>query len=550
MSASESFLSIDEIPSLGDLLRHRAQVKPDHPFVTVSDHSYSFAELDKKVDAVAAGLHALGVRRGDRVAWLSTNRPEVVELFFALARLGAIQVPLNAFLKGTFLSYQLRQSQASMLITDRPGADALVSVLEDVPELRHCVSMDAPSEAASEALGERVVRWADVDRTGDRPPRVELAPIDTASIMFTSGTTGSAKGCVLSHGYYKRAALTFGRGLGLDEDDTIYTSLPIFHMAAQASTLLSALVFGISSVIDPIFSARTFMARAAEVGATAWVGIGAMGGALLATSPGPADRAHSLEKMVIIPGSPQVQEAFEERFAIDVWSEMYGQTECTTISCTPRLSEDRDRAGCGAATDDLDLALLDDDDRPVPDGEVGEIAIRPKGPFAMFDGYWNMPEETLTAFRNLWYHTGDCARKLPSGQIAFVDRKKDAMRRRGENISSMEVEAAIVRHPKIADVAVHAVPSPLSEDDVKACIVLVEGETITPEELFGFFRDQLPFYAVPRYVDFLDELPRNAMGRVMKFQLRERPTDNSGWDFESLGLLIEASERRTTPART
>ena len=198
--------------------------------------------------------------------------------------------------------------------------------------------------------------------------------------------------------------------------------------------------------------------------------------------------------------------------------------------------------------EDLEVVLLNDDGSSVPNGEVGEIAIRPNGPYAMFSGYWKMPEATLAAFQGLWYHTGDYGRRLASGQIAFVDRKKDALRRRGENISSAELEAAITLHPKIADAAVHAVKSPMTEDDVKACVVLVEGATTTPEELFQFFRDQLPYFAMPRYVELLDELPRTAVGRVLKYVLREKPIDDNVWDFEKLGLRVNPSERRGASA--
>lgn len=161
----------------------------------------------------------------------------------------------------------------------------------------------------------------------------------------------------------------------------------------------------------------------------------------------------------------------------------------------------------------------------------------------MFDGYWNQPEATLDACRHLWYHTGDYGRFLPSGQLEFIDRKKDVLRRRGENISSVQLETAIRAHPKVVDVAVHAVASPLTEDDVKACIVLTEGVTITPEELFAFFCDQVPSYAIPRYVEFLDELPRTAVGRIMKYKLRERPLGERVWDFERLGLRPNRSDK-------
>jgi crotonobetaine/carnitine-CoA ligase len=520
--------------SLGELLRVRAVDLPDRPYVTVSGRGYTFAELDARSDAIAAGLHAHGVRAGDRVALLTPNRPEVVELFFALAKLGAMQVPLNAALKGEFLRYQLSQSQASVIVVDAEGARVLAPVLDGLADLRLCVLLDGEQDAA--VLGDiQRIDYEEFTRTGAKPPLVTVNPSDTMTIMYTSGTTGFPKGCLLSHGYYQRAALAVGRGVEVTEHDVLFTTLPMFHAAAMFSSLIGGLVYAIPAVIDPAFSARNFMTRAAEANATVAFAVGAMGNALLATPPSPADRAHRLRTMVIAPLPPQSQDAFRERFGIEPHAQMYGQTECMPITCTS-LSNARDPAGCGAPMSDLELALLDDDDRPVAHGQVGEIAIRPKGRFGMFDGYWNQPEATLQAFRNLWYHTADYGRFLPSGQLEFIDRRKDALRRRGENISSMQVEAAIRAHPKVVDVAVHGVASALTEDDVKACVVLTEGAAITPEELFAFFCEQVPSYAIPRYVEFLDDFPRTAVGRVMKYKLRARPLDESVWDFERLGL--------------
>lgn len=535
-------VDFDRIPSLGELLRDRARRGPDRPYLTVEGRTYTFGELDERSDALASGLSALGVKAGDRVAWLSLNRGEVVELFFAIAKIGAIEVPLNAFLKGTFLSYQIQHSQASVVVADGPGMESIAAVLDDLPDVRTFVRLAPPSEPSAGIPEDRVVDFGAVVQPGQRPVTAVL-PTDTLAIMYTSGTTGVSKGCVLNHGYFVRDALAFGKGLGLSSDDTIYTTLPLFHMAALVSTLLSALVWEIPAVIDATFSASGYFSRACETEATVGVAVGAMVNALLAAPASERDRDHQVRAMVVIPLAAQLQLAFEERFGLSVWSEIYGQTECIPVTCSPRLGE-RDREGAGRPMDDLEVALVDDQERPVPDGEIGEIVVRPRTPFAMFSGYWNLPEDTLTAFRGLWYHTGDLGRLLPSGQIAFVDRKKDAMRRRGENISSMEVEAVIVRHEKIADVAVHAVPSPLGEDDVKACVILQPGQSVTPEELFEFLCAQLPFYMIPRYVEVFDELPRTSVGKVRKHVLRGRPIDDRVWDFEALGLTLAADKRR------
>jgi crotonobetaine/carnitine-CoA ligase len=277
-----------------------------------------------------------------------------------------------------------------------------------------------------------------------------------------------------------------------------------------------------------------------------------MGAALLAAEPGANDRDHGLRTMMVAPMSPTAQDAFRERFGIEPWTEVFGQTECIPVTITPLSSNARDAAGCGLAAPDLEIELLDleielldESEHPVQDGSTGEICLRPRhGRFAMFDGYWQDAAATLGALRGLWYHTGDYGRRLPSGALAFVDRKKDSLRRRGENVSSIELEAAINAHPDIVESAVHAVPSELAEDDIKACVVLRDGAEVDAERLFAYLKEHLPYYAVPRYVEVIEALPRNAVGRVMKHVLREREFTDATWDFEALGLVVARAERR------
>jgi crotonobetaine/carnitine-CoA ligase len=542
-------INIDQNGTLGGLLRDRARRRPEQMFLTVEGRSYTFTQMDVRSDELAQGLRALGVKAGDRVAWLSTNRGEVVELFFAVAKLGAVQVPLNAFLKGALLSYQINHSQASVVVADGPGMECIDAVAQDLPEVQRFVRLDADAPAPTNIPDRRLVDFSSVTGSPSDNVEMEVLPTDIFAIMYTSGTTGASKGCVLNHGYHIRDALAFGQGIGLSPDDTLYATLPLFHMAAIVSTLVSALVWEIHAVIDAQFSAGSFFSRAREVDATISIAVAAMANALLTTPASDRDRDHKLRAMTIVPLTPEAQLAFEERFGIAAWSEMYGQTECIPISISSRLG-DRDRAGAGAPMDDLEVALFGEDDQPVADGEVGEIVLRPKSKFAMFQGYWNMPEETLEAFRGLWYHTGDLARRRSSGQITFVDRKKDAMRRRGENISSMEVEAVIARHEAVADVAVHAVPSPMGEDDVKACLVLKPNATVTPEGLFDFFTEEMPFYMVPRYVELIGELPRTAVGRVQKYVLRQHSLGEGVWDFEALGFKVTSDRRRGAGSRS
>jgi carnitine-CoA ligase len=520
--------------NIGQLLQHRAVEFADRPFCYVGGTGYTFAEMDQRTQALAAGLASHGIRKGDRVALLMPNRIEFVEAYFALAKLGAIQVPLNAFLKGDFLRHQLADSRSSVLITDAPGCAAVQPLRGELPDLRLIASLDPGNDAFP------FERLFVVDGV---PPDVEVTADDPMSILYTSGTTGYPKGCVLPHGFYVRVGETATYALGLTESDSLFTALPMFHLSGGVFMIVPALLNGIPAHFETAFSARAFLANANLAGATVALGVGAMCHALLATPPGPGDTQHTIRTMMVAPLAATDQKRFHDRFGIDPWTEVYGQTECMPVTLNP-VSSDRDRTGCGFAAPDLDVELLDENLQAVADGEVGEICLRPKCRYAMFDGYWDNPAATVKSFAGLWYHTGDSARRLPSGQFAFVDRKADVLRRKGENVSSLELEASIKSLPKVADAAVIAVPSETTEDDIKACVVLHPGEEITPDELFEQFHATLPYFAVPRYVEILDRLPVNAMNRVVKHQLKDRPNDATVWDFDRLGLTIAARQRR------
>jgi crotonobetaine/carnitine-CoA ligase len=345
---------------------------------------------------------------------------------------------------------------------------------------------------------------------------------------------------MLSHGWHIHSAAISRDMLGYRTGDVPFTPLPLFHGWARG-IVMGAVTNGLEAVIDPEFSATNAMARIREVGATVFTGVGMMGAAMLAQPESPDDRTHNLRCAFMIPFSPEQEQAFRERFGVPVLSQMYGQTECGAITYSP-IDGPRQPGTVGKPSPGFDVQIVDDDDRPVEPGLTGEIVVRPKQPDSMYTGYWRKHEETVAAWRNLWHHTGDFGRAGADGNLTFVDRKSDALRRRGENVSSVELETAIVAHPKIAEAAVHAVASELTEDDIKAC--LVAAEPVTPEELFAFFRDALPYFAIPRYVEIMETLPRTPTMRVQKHVLRERGITPETWDLEALGLVVERTARR------
>jgi crotonobetaine/carnitine-CoA ligase len=512
--------------TVDEVFRERLAAAPDAPFVKCGADWVTFAQLDDRTDRLAAGLAALGVGRGSMVATILPNRIETVEILLAVAKLGAVQVPLNYWLKGEFLRYQLGDCGASVLIADGPGY-AAASELLSTTAIVHRIVVDEPvpgTTAYADLFGER----------GSFPPGA--AACDLVSIMYTSGTTAEAKGCMLSTGYY----VSVGRAYGLREwcvpGDVMFTGFPMFHTSGQMVAFMTALVNGASISIAPQFHASTFLTDAAADGATMLVGVGVMGNLLLAQPPSASDGAHPFRLAVWVPMGEAEQRQFEERFGTPVMSEGYGQTECVPITNSlPRGR--RERGTSGLVSPLLEVAIVDDDDNQVPLGEPGEIVVRPRVPNAMYSGYWGKPEITQAAWRNLWHHTGDFGRMDADGFVTFVDRKKDVLRRRGENVSALALEVVIRTHPAVADVAVSPVPGTFGDDDIKASLVLADGATLEPAEFFEFLRDRVAYFAMPRYVDIRAALPVNALSRVMKHVLRDEGVTESMWDLERLGLV-------------
>ena len=529
----------ERIEVMGELLRSAARSYPERRFVRLGDHGATYGEIDEQSDRLSGALQTLGVSKGDRVAIILPNCMEYIVAIYALAKLGAIQVPINTYLRGEFLRHQVGETESSVVLADDLGLRQLAPIMGALPHLKVAVgigdctaSMPVPIESYSALMASGAV--------GSFP---NIHADDLCSVLYTSGTTGASKGCMISHGYYTWIPEGVRRAGWSGHGDTIFGANPLFHMSGQNFLVANALTCGGEAVVEPVFHASTFMRRARETGATVVNAMGAMVSMILAQPPSPDDRDHKIRQATCVPTTPETWEEFYNRFGIRINSEIYGQTEFWPVTIRPAGSG-LTPGGAGQLMSHVELKIVDDDDRETPTGEIGEIVLRPNHPNVMFSGYWNNPEATVRIFRNLWHHTGDSGRMDEMGTLYFADRKKDSMRRRGENVSSMELEEAILKHPSVAEVAVHAVPSALVEDEIKACIVAASGETLDPADLFQFFKTTLPYYAIPRYVEVMKELPRNPVNRVQKFILRERGLTPATWDLEELGLVVERSERR------
>jgi len=524
-----------------DMLADEAAAYGEHDFIRFGDNAVSYAEFDTSVSRLASGLKSLGVGTGDRVAFLCDSRMEMAELLFAGWRIGAIGVPLNVFLRGKPLEHQLTDSGSETLVVDGEGMTTAMALLGRLPALRRVILLDDdPARTTFDG-----VATVHIDQLrSDEIRQFESRTItDPALIMYTSGTTGLPKGCVLSFRYLHHVGREWSAILEIARDDVFFSAAPLYHFGGVIP-VMATLVSRCSIVIEPKFKASQFFARVAEVDATLTIGVGWLVVALLGQPESPADRDHRMWVMMASPVSEPDRERFEKRFGTELISEVFGQTECT-LGAISTIDGARKPGSAGRAAPWHEVAILDDQDRQLAPGEVGEIAIRPRVPGATYDGYWGRPADTVAASSSYWHHTGDLGKLDKEGYLTFVDRKADRLRRRGENIASFEVESVIAAHDAVAEAAVHAVTMPGEVDDtLKACIVLLPGVTLEPSDIARYFAAELPYYACPRLVEVLDELPRNASGRVMKFELRQRPFGPNVWDLVDMQLTVGRDKRR------
>jgi carnitine-CoA ligase len=528
-----------------EALAQRLASDPDGPYLEFASSDadpvrYTARRMDAESTRLANTLSSLGLGHGDRFATLLDNRAEQVVSFFAALKLGAIQVPINTAYKGEFLRHQLADSGAKIFAVQGDFVSRAAEVInrENTPDLTHCIIVDPP-DAVLDAVP--AIRWQDaLARGGEDPIDVaQVRPGDLACFIYTAGTTGPSKGCMLPQNYIVSLADQVARAWDRKPDDIVLTPLPLFHFNAISIGVVGTLVVGGSAVIERKFSVSNFWPEIKRTQATMVSMLGSPAILIANADDHPDQRGHKLRLCAAAPMPPDTDKAWAERFGCKTFSAGYGLTEVSLVSMLNAGEPNKPGAAGKPNFHDFDVRIVDDDDVEVGTDEVGEIVCRPNGPNLMFSGYWNRPDSTVEATRNLWFHTGDLGRVDADGFIFFVDRKKDALRRRGENISSFEMEKTLFGHPAVKDVAVHAVPSELGEDDVKITVILQDGAQLSEEELCRWMAERVPYFAIPRYVEFRPDLPRNPVGRVLKYQLRDEGVTKATWDREAAGVVFE-----------
>ena len=524
--------------TIGAWIRHKAEKNSDRLALTVEGRDKSYAGVHLDSDRLAAGLASLGLGPGDRSCLMMQNSLECIDAWFAMNKAGVVEVPINQAYRGHLLEYLVSQSRSQAVVCDADYLDRIAEAAPSLPGLEHVVvnRAEGTADIGTPDFPGHVTVHELADLYLDSPaPEPDVDYRDTAVILYTSGTTGPSKGVMLCH----EANLNLARHtvdlVGYNADDVLYTAFPLFHINAKYTSVMCAMEADARLIMDRRFSASRFWDRCRADGITAFNYQGGLLMMLWKQPERPDDADNPVRNGFGAPCPVDIWEPFEERFGVHL-SEVYGMTEVAITTENRRGVRKIGTAGRESAL--YHVAVVDAEDRPVPPDTAGEIVVRPKKPHIMIDSYFDMPDVTVETFRNLWFHTGDRGRLDPDGYLTFIDRMKDCVRRRGENISSYEVEAVINTCDAVLESAVIGVPSELGEEEVMAVVVLKPGHELSETELLDFCVPRMAHFAVPRFVRWCDDLPKTPSERVQKFKLREEGITQDTWDRDDAGYVV------------
>ena len=540
---------------LDRVFKHRAETTPDRPSLeVVGDRTETYRDTFEAASKLAARLEELGVGKGDTVVTMAPNSFEAVHGWLATNLLGAIDVTINTAYRGQLLEHALNMAEAKIILIDEQYLQVLQESETRLSHLEKAVHFRTFGTSYDMALPQfdRVTLWplqGETERTlSNSAGRAEHT--DIASVIYTSGTTGPAKGVMMPHAQTYQLAREAIDGLRMKEDDIFYCFHPLFHMGGKFMALYACMIVGCKIVLDARFMAEHWLERVRKYGATVGLAHGPMIEMIFAQPAGPDDADNPMWRMLACPFPKGVAAAFEKRFALK-GIEAYGMTEINT-PCWHPFDEPLRLGSCGKAVEGrCDFQIVDPDtDLQVTPGETGEIVVRPREPWTLMQGYMGMPRKTVETWRNLWFHTGDMAYQDDDGYVFFVDRFKDRIRRRAENISSYDIEVVVATHPDIVECAAIGVASEfVSDDDIKLCAVLAPEASLEPKSLIEFLVAGLPHYMVPRYIEFMDELPRTPTNKVKKAEMREAGVTPATWDRQAAGVSVRAITEAAKQAR-
>jgi carnitine-CoA ligase len=506
------------------VLDRRAEQHPDRVLMSIAGTEVTFEQMRQRSRAAASMLAGLGVGRGDCVALFTATCPEWVYFWLGAARIGAVSAAVNAANKGDFLLHALRLSQAKVILTDGDRSPRVAEVIADLPAVDHVVMRDASLTAA--LLGEFAAVPDDPAGVG------ELGPL-----FFTSGTTGPSKAVATTWDYLFKVAATVASAWEFGAGEVLWTAMPLFHLSAAPSVLAPMLVGGTTALADAFHPGEVWDDVRAR-GAIGFAGAGAMVSMLLNLPADPRDAQVPLRFISAAPIDADSFHEIERRYGCRIVT-MYGMTEAFPIAVSA-VAEDGVPGTSGRPNPDFEVRIVDERGDPVPAGTVGEIACRPRHPHVMSEGYVSSDAGSglLVDAHPEWFRTCDMGKLDLNQNLSYLDRVKDSLRRRGENVSSVEVETVVTQHPAVSEAAAIGVPSALGEDDILLVVALQPAAALDYVELLDFCGARMPYFCVPRFVEIVDELPKNVIGRIRKDLLRARGLKPDTWDREKHGYIV------------
>lgn len=518
---------------LAKILEKRAAEVPEGLFFSWEDDRFTLGEFNRSVNAMARNLQKQGIVAGQGVAIIMETSVEYMRLWFALAKIGAIEIPINNAYRGDLLGHVLRTSGATVAVIDGQYVDVLAELADQLPNLQMVFVHEGRWRGGDALAG---CDFAELTAPNDHS-NLDQTPhfSEVGGIIFTSGTTGPSKGVLLPHYYLAAYAYMYKEINGLGNDDVVLNFLPFFHIGAKFLTI-AALLSGGSMHLQKRLSIGTFWDTVRQFGVTNFIGVGGICNMLLSRPPSPTDRDTSIRTIYAVPDPADIHREVEERFNCKLTT-VFGSTECG-LPLFRSTEDDYQPESCGRVSPYYDVQIIDKDDQPLGVGKVGEIVVRPKLPFLTGSGYVNMPDKTVESWRNLWLHTGDNGYYDANGWFYFVDRATDSIRRRGENISSYEVEQMVAKHPDIAEVAAMAAPSEIGEEEVWVQIIPREGQSLVHEDILRHCVKIMPYFMVPRFIEIVEEFPRTPTAKIEKFKLRKAGPGKNAWDSTANGFKV------------
>lgn len=534
------------------VLRKRARQAPDKVFLNhlPDGRTYTYQDVDQLTRKLGSGLLQAGLERGSHVAIFMENSPEQLFSIWGASRAGLVSVPLNSSARGQLLAYFLKHSDSRAIIVEAHLLPRFLDIAGSVPDITHVIvahacrpgmpEQSATADAAAFAPALRFIELAPMLETaatpaGTPPPHFT----DLAMLMFTSGTTGPSKAIMFTHAQLIYWGTDVSVHHEYTEDDIAYVYLPLFHGNALLGSVMGSLMAGASIALAHRFSTGTFWQDIRASGATVFNSVGAVTNFLWVQPASDQDGEHRVKRCHLAP-VPKFGAELEARFGMKIMS-AFGLTDYC-LGASYNTQDPREKLGsAGKPRQNIDIRIVDEYDQDMPVGEPGEIVLRNNFPWGASIGYYKAPEATLASRRNLWFHTGDRGVLDEDGYLWYTDRLKDAIRRRGENISAFEVEEVIRTHPAVQDVAVYPLRSELSEDEVAATLVLRPGVEWSPEALIEHCNKNLAYFMVPRYIDIIDQMPMTLSQKIEKYKLKQRAEQNRSdiWDRELAGVRVE-----------